>query len=202
MTPSEFQSGLNELAEFYGDKAYSPNQSSVMWRIVSPLSAAEFRRVIEQLLMEHARAPSMASIKKAALPMLRDAEQRRQRQQIDLLESMGKRCVYCDHTGYIYTLLRVDPRKEYSFRCHSCIAAKARRIDDRILEWHDDLKVDYIPISFRTESYETGAKLQRGTFEVARARRAGKRTNTEPLNVELAQYAAGFLKRAAGAKED
>lgn len=160
MTPSEFKLGLEELRRFFGENNYNPSMSSVLWDILRPLSYAEFNRVIDLLVQEHPRAPSVASIKKAALPMLRDAETIMQRDKIAALEEIGQRCKRCDHSGFVIALLKSNPAAEFSFRCPACSAAKARKIDQRIPEWSDELKEKYIPTSFRTEDHFATRKLQ------------------------------------------
>lgn len=74
-------------------------------------------------------------------------------------------CIYCDNTGYVMALSRQDPTLEYSFLCHVCdvgpmVGAK----------WSDSLKAEFIPVSFRTESYTAASRLKR-TAESDRIRR-------------------------------
>lgn len=161
MNQSEFNDGISELAEYYGEAAVNSRVVAIVWRFASGLTAAEFKRVIDDLVENHPRAPSIASIKKAALPYIRLAEQRRQQARLEQLENLGQTCQLCGHSGYVLALLRTDPAKEFSFRCPACPAAKVRRIDLRIREWSDELKPDYLPVSLRMESHEAAAKLQK-----------------------------------------
>ncbi len=177
MNGSDFKAIMGTLTDYYGDKAFSPHARSILWRILEPLSPHVAARVIELVAEEHARAPSIAAIKKAALPFLRDAEQRRQRIEIERLEDMREgRCVFCDFTGYVLALDRNDPTIEFSFRCPSCPAAKARRIDERIPQWSDELRERYQPVSFRNESHEAARVVQRQAY----AKKIEKRTRKKP----------------------
>lgn len=195
MNGVDFKSVMNALTDYYGDKAFSPHARNILYRILSPLSFGEAMRVVDLVAEEHGRAPTIAAIKKAALPFLRDTELRRQRLEIERLEEMREgRCKACDFSGYVLALRRDNPVIEYSFRCPSCPAAKARRIDERILEWRDELKASFIPVSFKNESHENARRLQRDTHMTEiNKRRGGK---IQPVNRELAAMAQSFAALA------
>lgn len=197
MNGADFKDVMNQLVDYYGDKAFSPHARSILWRILSPLSRSEALRVIELVAEEHSRAPSIAAIKKAAAPYLRDAETRRQRLEIERLEQMREgRCQSCDFTGYVLALSRADLTIEYSFRCPSCPAARARRIDERIQQWSDELKTNFIPVSFRNESHEAAKKAQRKSNAEKIAKRTGQRpAGLAPINDELARFAEDLALR-------
>lgn len=65
-------------------------------------------------------------------------------------------CIYCDNTGYVMALSRQDPTLEYSFLCHVCDTGTM--VGTR---WSDSLKAEFIPVSFRTESYTAASRLKR-----------------------------------------
>lgn len=191
MNGPEFKECMFQLSDYYGEKAFPPRTRDILFRLLSGLAKAELLRIIDLVAEEHARAPTIAAIKKTALPFLRDAEQRRMRSEVDRLEDMREgRCKFCDFTGYVLALSRKDPTLEYSFRCPSCPAAKARRIDQRIHEWSDELKAAYVPVSFRNESHEAARALQRQTNAQKIKKRGG--SALAPANAELAAFAEGL----------
>jgi hypothetical protein len=191
---SDFKTVMGTLTDYYGEKAFSPHARTILWRILSPLDLNIALRVVELVAEEHARMPTIAAIKKSALPFLRDAEQRRQRIEVDRLEAMREgRCMGCDFTGYVLALDKTDPTLEFSFRCPSCPAAKARRIDERIPEWSDELKERYTPVSFRNESHEAARALQRQTNTAKITKRGGKALRA--ANAELADFAQGLATK-------
>ena len=193
MTPSDFNSCMSALGDYYGDKAFPPRSKDILFRILIGLAKNDLLRVIDLVAEEHARAPTIAAIKKTALPFLRDAEARRTRIEIERLEGTKEaRCRRCDFTGYVLALSKTDVTIEFSFRCPSCPAARARRIDSRIPEWSHELNANYIPVGFQLESHESARKVQRQANVAKVFKRGGK---LAPVNAELQSLAASVASQ-------
>jgi ribosomal protein L37AE/L43A len=157
----EFEKLMGELRDYYGEKGFPPKSATVIFRLVKDLTPGEFSQVIEQLTEQEVRAPSPAVIKRQAQPLINRARERRQRQKLEELERSGTFCVYCGHSGYVTALKRTSPCAEFSFRCPFCPATKVRRQSEKIPFWSDEWKADFVPVSFRKESYEAASKFQR-----------------------------------------
>jgi hypothetical protein len=190
VTHDEFQDCIQELRNYYGESAYPPAMAQVLWNILHTLSAGQMAQVVERLVEEHPRTPSVASVKKSAIPYLRLVAEHTAQEKIRELEEAGSSCELCGHTGYVIALLRTDPRCEFAFRCTACPGAKIRRISHSVRDWAPEMRMTYTLVSLRKDSFETGAKLQRAAFEA----HLPKRTDVNMAFAALSELSLSQLK--------
>ncbi len=189
MNNAEFSSGMGRLRDYFGDKAYTPKVETIIWRLVSAISRAEFEQVIEALVEEHQRPPTPALIKRAALPYIRKAEEAKRAAMVKGISSEAS-CRICGNSGHMLALLRSSPDKEFSFRCGYCRAGEMLRLNG-ILPWSDDFKDRYIPVSLKLDSFSAARELQNKHLRPEIVRSWAKRLVTHP-------WALASLRRAMG----
>jgi hypothetical protein len=197
---SEFQEQMGELADFYGEKNFSPRVNGIIWQIVQRLTVGDFKAVIQILVEEGARPPNPAAIRKAAMPYIRRAEQNWRQSEVKKLEELKERCKSCDGSGYVFALLRANPAHEYSFACPACEAPRVRGFkvaigptnDPKAVRlWEDSLKPEFIPVSHKLESMKAASAYQLSRAEAQICLSWCKRLKEN-------RYALDSFKRAGG----
>lgn len=120
MTAAEFADLAQELRGQWGESAFAQVQLALLQDIVAPLSAYEFRKVMNELAMNCTRPPSVAVIKGACLPLLQRYEEALKRSRI---ASSGG-CVMCAGAGWVLVYRDEDPTKVFGYVC-TCPAPAA-----------------------------------------------------------------------------
>ena len=175
---------MAELRDYFGDNAFPPKQSQILWQIFEPLAASEFRAVIQAVIEENARTPTIAAFRKAGGALIRDALKRRQQERTAELDAAPVKCRACQNTGLMSALRRESPQHEVSFRCPYCEAAKIRRLSHKIVLWIDELKTRYEPFPLTGVGFERAMK---GMTAAARLNgRKGPSTGPQTNAMELA----------------
>lgn len=136
MNNAEFLTISNELRAQWGENHYSHAQIVTLGEIVRPLSAQEFRKVLDELAMSCTRAPSIAQIKGAALPLLQRYEDQERHRRLSAAKAGS--CQFCGGSGWVQIYRDEDPLTHCAVIC-TCPAPAAIGIRPGICKFQKDV---------------------------------------------------------------
>lgn len=114
MLHSEFRDGLERLMAMFGNNHFAAAKADRIYDLVKDLTPEEWNSVIDHLTDNCKYAPSIADVKKAALPYFAQAAQRRKKTRLD---NLSERCTLCENSGTLFAHDREKPQLEYQFGC-------------------------------------------------------------------------------------
>lgn len=172
MTRDEFNDIVQEfLVQAWGQKNYSGPQLQLLGNVVRELPASELRQAIEAVSMTSTRAPSLAQIRAALSPSLARLASDRRKARLDELSKV-RRCLECEHTGFITAHKPEAPLIEYSFICGSCDAASiiGLREGRGLHKWSSEKSQGFVARRFTVESETKYREAARAAMPAPRKR--------------------------------
>jgi hypothetical protein len=140
VTPQEFGQAVAKLRDFFGERSITPSFHKVVWQFAQHMTISALMRVIDEVSMEHSRAPNPAALYAKCAPHIKSGALHRRRDEIEAMEKANT-CHVCKASGLIYAfdpahMFYAEPSVcEFTFRCPYCRAAEVRHISDKFPEW-------------------------------------------------------------------